>query len=470
MLGSLRVRLPLIFLAGILLSGVVTTAIAVRLFQSFSHSQTLSELNREASGIARLYASAIRQGYGNNQDRQAPEFAAENIQQATNTRLFWVGPEPFPGQKTDLRPLPGKTIDWSSGKELRFDVRLEGHSYFAVAEPVELDQGVTVGAIVVAKRKADVGASVNSLMKRLALAGILGVLVAGLLGWYLSRRLVKPVLELSRAADRVAAGDYDVDVPPNAPGELGHLSERFGEMAERLAESELTERNFLMTVSHELRTPLTAIRGHVSALLEGVIDDPDLERTSLETVEAEATRLERLVGDILDLAKLDTDRFTVMHEEVDMGALLDQAYETFRDEARRRSIDFERELRDRPVLVTDGDRVLQVVANLLSNAFRATPDGGRISLELAVRDGAVRVAIDDSGPGIPLEKRERVFRPFVSESGGGGTGLGLAIAKELAHALGGRIDLDSEVGVGTRFELVLPAAAIVRVQPAVGSR
>jgi signal transduction histidine kinase len=240
-------------------------------------------------------------------------------------------------------------------------------------------------------------------------------------------------------------------------------------MAEKLAESELTERNFLMSVSHELRTPLTAIRGHVSALLEGVIDDPDLERTSLETVEAEATRLERLVGDILDLAKLDTDRFTVMHEEVDMGALFDQAYETFRDEARRRSIDFEREVRDRPVLVSDGDRVLQIVANLLSNAFRATPDGGRISLGLELRDGAVRVAIDDSGPGIPPEKRERLFRPFVSESGSG-TGLGLAIAKELANALGGRIDLESEVGVGTRFELVLPAAAIVRVQPAVGSR
>jgi signal transduction histidine kinase len=469
MLGSLRVRLPLIFLAGILLAGVVTTAIAVRLFQSFSHSQTLSELNREASGIAQLYASAIRQGYGTPNDRQAPEFAAENIQNATNTRLFWVGPEPFPGQKTDLKALPGKTINWSSGKELRFDVTLEGHSYFAVAEPVELDRGVTVGAIVVAKRKADVGASVNALMKRLAVAGILGVLVAGLLGWYLSRRLVKPVLELSRAADRVAAGDYDVDVPPNAPGELGHLSERFGEMAEKLAESELTERNFLMSVSHELRTPLTAIRGHVSALLEGVIDDPDLERTSLETVEAEATRLERLVGDILDLAKLDTDRFTVMHEEVDMGALLDQAYETFRDEARRRSIDFERDVRDRPVLVSDGDRVLQIVANLLSNAFRATPDGGRISLGLELRDGAVRVAIDDSGPGIPPERRERLFRPFVSESGSG-TGLGLAIAKELANALGGRIDLESEVGVGTRFELVLPAAAVVRVQPAVGSR
>ena len=90
-------------------------------------------------------------------------------------------------------------------------------------------------------------------------------------------------------------------------------------MAGRLAEVELMERNFLMSVSHELRTPLTAIRGHVSALLEGVVEDPEQRRSSLETVEAEATRLERLVGDILDLAKLDTHRFTVTREEVDMG-------------------------------------------------------------------------------------------------------------------------------------------------------
>jgi signal transduction histidine kinase len=102
--------------------------------------------------------------------------------------------------------------------------------------------------------------------------------------------------------------------------------------------------------------------------------------------------------------------------------------------------------------------VLQVVGNLLSNAFHATPNGGRISLELAQRNGSIHVAVEDTGPGIPSEKRERLFRPFVSETGGG-TGLGLAIAKELSTALGGRLELRSEVGKGSRFELVLPARA-----------
>jgi signal transduction histidine kinase len=228
-------------------------------------------------------------------------------------------------------------------------------------------------------------------------------------------------------------------------------------MAHRLGEVEEMERNFLMSVSHELRTPLTAIRGHVSALLdEGVVVDPESRNQSLETVAAETQRLERLVGDILDLAKLDTHRFTVLTEEVDMAQLLDQAFERYREEAERRSIDYRQDVRDRPVIISDGDRVLQVVGNLLSNAFKATPNGGSISLELARQNGTVHVSVEDTGPGIPAEARERLFRPFISGNAGG-TGLGLAIAREITIALGGKIVLESEVGKGSRFELVLPA-------------
>jgi signal transduction histidine kinase len=467
-LGSLRVRLPLVFLAGIILAGVVTTLIAIRLFRDIARDQALAKLSREAHGIAALYAEAVPASYGNKQDRRAPsKYTAESLQTATGDKIFFVGPHRlFPGQVRQpiagLKQLPVKTIDWISGKSLTFEFVPPGtHTkYYAVMNPIVTSPNAkdaqTIGGIIVASRKVDVSRRVYALVERLALAGVLGVLVSALLAWYLSRRIVRPVLQLSDAADAVAAGDYAIDVPEKAPGELGHLSDRFREMAARLAEVEAMERNFLMSVSHELRTPLTAIRGHVAALLEGVVVDPQEQTQSLETVEAEAHRLERLVGDILDLAKLDTHRFTVTTEEVDMGQLLDEAYERFREEARRRSIDYRQDVRARPVIVSDGDRVLQVVGNLLSNAFHATPDGGRISLELAQRNGTVHVAVEDTGPGIPVEMRERLFRPFVSQTGGG-TGLGLAIAKELSAALGGRIELDSEVGRGSRFELVLPA-------------
>jgi signal transduction histidine kinase len=470
MLGSLRVRLPLVFLAGIILAGLLTTLISVRLFQDFSRQQTLTKLKREAHGIAVLYARANQQSYGNvdqtgkSNDRKPPTFAAPNLQLATGDKIYFVGPGLFPGQGfVGLDHLPPQTVDWISGKSLTFEFVPPGakRTYLGAANPIlTVDPNTKVssaiGAIVVATPKTSVNSIVTPLIERLAIAGAFGLLIAAMLAWYLSRRIVRPVLQLSDAVDAIATGTYDVTVP-NAPGELGHLSARIGEMAYRLGEVEEMERNFLMSVSHELRTPLTAIRGHVSALLdEGVVVDPESRHQSLETVAAETQRLERLVGDILDLAKLDTHRFTVLTEEVDMAQLLDEVFERYREEAQRRSIDYRQQVRDRPVIISDGDRVLQVVGNLLSNAFKATPDGGSICLELARENGTVHVAIEDTGPGIPKEARERLFRPFVSGSAGG-TGLGLAIAKEISTALGGRIILESEPGKGSRFELVLPA-------------
>jgi signal transduction histidine kinase len=215
------------------------------------------------------------------------------------------------------------------------------------------------------------------------------------------------------------------------------------------------ERNFLMSVSHELRTPLTAIRGHIEALREGLVADPELQAESLAVVAAETDRLERLVGDVLDLAKLDAHRFTVLHEEVDMGRLVEQVYAAFGEEARRRRIEYRCRAESNPVIVSDGDRVFQIVSNLLANAFRWTPDGGSVELALAARNGDVSVSVADTGPGIKRNEQERIFRPFWSRDGGG-TGLGLAIAKELAGALGGRIVLQSTPGAGSRFDLVLP--------------
>jgi len=258
----------------------------------------------------------------------------------------------------------------------------------------------------------------------------------------------------------VAAGHYGVELPkPRGGDEIAHLSARFSDMAAKLAESEQLSRHCLMSVSHELRTPLTAIRGHVAAVREGVIDDPAMRDHSLAVIDEEAKRLERLVGDVLDLAKLDAHRFTVLQEEVDMERLSERAYAAFGEEARRRAIDYRLQVDSKPVIVSDGDRLLQIIVNLLSNAFRWTPEGGRVALTLSSENGTVSVAVADTGPGIGAEERERIFRPFWSRDGGG-TGLGLAIARELAVALGGRIDLESEPGVGSRFELVLPAGEV----------
>ncbi len=278
--------------------------------------------------------------------------------------------------------------------------------------------------------------------------------LAAVLFLWLSRRLTEPIRALTRATEDVAAGRYDVEIPEaRGHDEIALLSDRFRGMVAQLAEAEQLKRSFLMSVSHELRTPLTAIRGHVEAVREGIVREPDQVRASLDIVAAETDRLERLVGDVLDLAKLQAHRFTVRHEEVDLERVLDHAYRAFAEEARRREIDYALSGAEAaPVIVSDGDRVLQVITNLLSNAFRWTPDGGRIELRLVEANGVVSVDVVDSGPGIPTAQRTRIFEAFVSQDAEG-TGLGLPIARELAIALGGEIELGSNPGTGSRFRL-----------------
>ena len=459
-MSSLRFRLPALFLLGVVLAGAVTALIAVRLFQEYTRADTLGQLQRQAQELANLYElqalGTVREG------RRPPTFQAPSLERATGTRIYYAGLNPFPGERSGLRRLDPKVLDpkvLDGGKTQTLEFRPPDSDrvYLAVAHPLKLG-GETFGALVVAKPRGELRERWLVLIQRVGLAFLAGLAVAAGLVFYLSRRLTKPVLALSEAADRVAEGRYDVPLPTTRSNdEIGHLTDRFREMTQRLAEAEELERNFLMSVSHELRTPLTAIRGHVEALREGLTTDAAARAASLEVIRAEGERLSRLVGDLLDLAKLDAHRFTLTEQEVELRRLLEQAYQSRSEEARQRGIAYERAFAAEPVLHTDGDRVLQIVSNLLDNAFAWTPDGGRISLELAAEDGTVAVAVADSGPGIAEHEQERIFRPFWSGDGSPGTGLGLAIARELAEALGGELELESEPGRGSRFELRLPA-------------
>jgi signal transduction histidine kinase len=464
MFRSLRFRLPALFLVGIALTGLVSTAIAFGLFQDYTRDRTIRDLRREAAGLTALYAKQAQKSL--NQDRPPPSFQAKELERASGNRLFYVGVPAFLGQESGLRRLPQSAVDWPalvSGEVVRFDFTPPGESneFIAVARPLYFkNHERPFGALVVAAPKTELRDRLVPLLQRLALALLAGILVTAGLAWYVSGRVTRPVTALAKAADEVAVGNYDVEVPETSGGdEIANLADSFRQMATRLAEAEELERNFLMTVSHELRTPLTAIRGHVEALREGLVEDPQGRAMSLDVVLSEAGRLERLVGDVLDLAKLDARRFTVLREEVDMERLLETAYVVFGEEAKRRGIRYERHVGPSPIIVSDGDRVLQIISNLLANAFRWTPDGGKVDLELEASNGRLAVSVEDSGPGIGPAERDRIFRPFWTQDGRG-TGLGLAIARELALALGGRIELESELGRGSRFRLVLPTEPV----------
>jgi signal transduction histidine kinase len=454
MFRSLRFRLPALFLLGIVLAGLVATLIAVRFFQSNTRAHAASELRAESAGIVQIYQQQAGIGH----------VSRASLKLALGSdRVFWVPAAqwgrllagPLPPLKPSVLP---QTV---AGQPPRaFDFNVSGASYLGVARPLTLGNSYA-GSLIVAEPESALRARWLQLAWELALAFGIGIPVAGVLVIYLARRIAEPLEALAAAADEVAAGHYDVAVPAHtgAGTEVDRLAARFDEMTAKLAESEQLSRNFLMSVSHELRTPLTAIRGHVAALREGVVEDEASQERSLEVISEEAVRLERLVGDVLDLAKLDARRFALLREEVDMRALCERAYATFAEEARARGIEYDLELDGGAVLITDGDRVLQIVTNLIANALHWTPEGGRVDLGLAATNGEVKVAVADTGPGIEPQMAERIFRPFWSGDGGG-TGLGLAIARELANALGGRLELHSEPGHGSRFVLVLPVTGL----------
>jgi len=269
--GSLRFRLPALFLLGIVIAGVLASVIALRLFQGYSRDSSYEELGREARGIAQLYGDAALRAA--EEGTPAPDFAPQALELATGDQLFYVGAPAFPGQDSGLQRLPESAVPRAVfGKEgqLKFEFRPPGEnrSYLAVSQPLRLEpEGPALGAIVVAKRGDVVRDQWVPLIGRLAAAIAIGALLAWLVGLWLSRRISGPIQALARASDEIASGNYTVNVPVGRGGsEVSHLSERFNQMAARLAATEERERQFLMSVSHELRTPLTAIKGHVDAL------------------------------------------------------------------------------------------------------------------------------------------------------------------------------------------------------------
>jgi len=234
----------------------------------------------------------------------------------------------------------------------------------------------------------------------------------------------------------------------------------------RLRELDQLKSDFLSNVSHELRTPLAAIKGFVDNLLDGVTGPlADRQRHYLQRVLDNAERLTRMVSDLLDLTRIEAGKIELSAETVAIGEMLEDLVETLRPLTRDRGIALAAELGPCPPVRADADKILQVLTNLVSNGLKFTPRGGRVSLAARESpDGTVRIAVSDTGPGIPPEERDRVFDKFyqlsrVDGERPPGSGLGLTIARHLVELHGGRIWVEDGPDGGSTFVVALPAAS-----------
>jgi signal transduction histidine kinase len=459
MLQSLRARLAFLFLGTLVLATVIASVVVVSLYQSYNRNQTEATLRKQVEGVSSYYQGAFFGTFGKARKPAPGRITVQVFNQVSDAKLYYGGPILFP--VPGVRNLRSVVPDFKPGKLTPksrpvYKFHVAGTTYIGVGAPI-FSGNQAIGVFVLAKPLADVNNAWRNVIGLVAAGVAVGLIVAIILATYVARRITQPLRVIGGAADKVARGDLDVNVigKRTSDDELGQLATRFQGMVDRLREVDELERNFLMRVTHELRTPLTAISGHVQALNEGVVGPDDLDE-SLGAVNEEVRRLDRLVGDLLDLTRLEAHQFRVVSEEVGLHALLERAAASFREKARTNDVIFETPIEEAPTIITDGDRVLQIVNNLLDNAFRWTPKGGTVGLGCNSSNGIAAITVSDTGRGIAPAEREAVFHPFYSRRGEGGTGLGLSIARELATALGGRLSVESEPGQGTTFTLSLP--------------
>jgi signal transduction histidine kinase len=289
----------------------------------------------------------------------------------------------------------------------------------------------------------------------LLLAGAGGTLLAVALSFLLAQRLTRPIGELSAATRRLAAGDDEVAVPVDGSDELAELGAAFNAMSEELTRARHAQGRFLESVSHELRTPLTSIRGYAEGLEEQAVPPAEAARV----IATEAGRLERLVADLLDLARLGRADFAVAHEPVDLSEVVRHAVERHLPQARELSVELAGDGAAGLWVEGDEDRLLQAVSNLIENALRLTPAGGSV----LVRAGTGQVSVRDTGPGLEAQDVPRAFERFYlhgryRSERPVGSGLGLAIVRELVSAMGGSVEAAVPAGGGAEFT--------IRLQPA----
>ena len=288
----------------------------------------------------------------------------------------------------------------------------------------------------------------------LVLAGLGGALLALALSYVLARRLTQPIGELGQATRRLASGEAGVTVPVRGEDELAALGAAFNAMARELERARESQRTFLESVSHELKTPLTSIRGYAEAVGDGAV--PPLDGAPV--IAAEADRLQRLVADLLDLARFGRAGFAVTREPVDLTAVARQAVERHLPRSHEMSVALSLAANNGAArAVGDAGRLLQVSSNLIENALRLTPAGGTVTV--AVADG--RISVRDTGPGLAQEDLPRAFERFYLHSryrsgSGVGSGLGLAIVKELVDAMDGSVEASNAPGGGAEFTILLP--------------
>ncbi|MGN0985723.1 MAG: ATP-binding protein [Candidatus Enterenecus sp.] len=459
--GSLRWR----WLANTLAATFAIVAIAVSVFTmamySYYTSTIIATLESRAQTVAGMFQGYTESNYRNAARQFIDQFEDKEAMEAqflTATGRVLM---------SSLMDISGSDPDTSDINEALATKKLAtwqgrdpstGDSIVAATAPV-IYNGNVVGLV----RMVTSLRQVNSQMVKLTLAacgvGLIILAVMGIYASYFIRTILDSVARVTETAKRIAAGSYGVQMEKKSDDEMGQLIDSINDMSMKIDQAEKTQSEFISSVSHELRTPLTAINGWAETLYNGEVTDPEDVKKGLGIVVSEARRLTNMVEELLEFSRIETGRFNLSVEPIDIQAELEDAVYTYREFFRRKGLELRYRECDEEFPPIDGDpeRLRQVFCNLLDNADKHGGSGGRVDVSIDGEPGYVVIRIRDYGPGVPEDELPYVkYKFYKGSSKARGSGIGLAVCEEIITYHGGTLDIANAEGGGCVVTVRLP--------------
>lgn len=320
---------------------------------------------------------------------------------------------------------------------------------------------VAAGDIMALRLLASFSPANRQILELSAIYVLVGLLIVAFILIYnlgFIHSIMKPIADVEKTAQKIAAGDFETRIEHNYKDEMGDLCNIVNYMADELSQGEQLKNEFISSVSHELRTPLTAIKGWSETLLGDNTGDSAFQKRGLNVISGETDRLSSIVEDLLDFSKMQNGRFSIKKEKMDVLAELEEAILVFSQRAEREGITLEyNEPEMLSAILGDKNRIRQVFVNVLDNALKYSEKGGRICVVAREEYGIIYISISDEGCGISPEDLPRIKKKFYKANlSRRGSGIGLAVVDEIVSVLGGTFDIESRLGEGTTVTISFP--------------
>jgi signal transduction histidine kinase len=472
MLGSLRNRLIFTHILPVLIIVPLTGAF---LFYMLEARFLLPRLAANLSDDARLLAEVSQMGGGVWDNPQLFDVLLNRVRVGPEIRVMFLSPGGQLLYSTDpadairvgeVLPVEGleKARQGQEAILTNYSLLRLGDALIDVLSPAVGPGGEVNGVVRVSYRSASLYTLFSQLRNLIAIVLVIGLVLGTLIGSILAVSIGRPLQNVTQAIYGLAHSGKSDPLAEQGPAELRDLTRSVNVLVARLSSLEMARRQLLANLVHELGRPLGALRSAIQALSGGAGKDPQLLADLTRGMDEEAARMQHILEDLAQLHDQVVGSLELARQPINLGDWLPGVLISWEQAAREKHLDWQTNLpQDLPSIYADPVRLAQVVGNLVSNAIRYTPSGGSVFVAAGAEDRQVWVRVEDSGPGIKEEERERIFTPFYRGDQGRrlkeGMGLGLSIARDLAQAHGGRIEVESKPGSGSRFILWLPSGA-----------